>query len=92
MEVFNSMKSAEIECYPRPRMRHGASQQCLLPKKEFAYLTGVPHVTWLACSVMNLCHACILENKRGTAMARRKGGLTELLEIASALPWKCVFH
>ncbi len=37
---------------------------------------------------MNLCHACILENERGTAMARRKGGLTELLELASALPWK----
>jgi restriction system protein len=71
-----------------PRMRHGASQQCLLPNKEFPYLTGVPHVTWLACSVMNLCHASIRGSERGTAMARRKGGLTELLDIASALPWK----
>ncbi len=28
-----------------PRIRHGDSQQCLLLNKEFAYLTGAPHVT-----------------------------------------------
>ena len=56
--------------------------------KRFPNLTGFPHVTWLACSAVDLCHASILEMYGVWRMARRKGGLTELLDIASALPWK----
>jgi len=45
------LRSCRDQMLSAPRMRHGALQQCLLPSTEFAYLTGVPHVTWLPCSV-----------------------------------------